>query len=343
MSKKEHTHYREDLKDVEELLKTATQIVKTTIESGKCTTCKKRQFAMEIPKQDVIIGENVRIMLVHMIIVQGLSYSQAKESLEHKYGITLSTGEITNILKGESILLTPVYNTLVQELSEESKAFGAHYDETTWKTESRGKEVSQGNYSWIKIGIQSNKQLIWFGCSRGKGVAEKLRGEREESKGVSDDYGSYRDLFDAHQLCWAHPHRKFREIAESKTLSKKKQKICQKIFKSFSSLYKKSRRAKENILAGKWTEEKKKEERKKRNDLFSQFCISKKEEPDKIKTIKQSLSERQERDFIFFDYPSLPLDNNKAERGIRKIVIKRKKSLSSSIWHLMYSASSWSF
>ncbi len=41
----------------------------------------------------------------------------------------------------------------------------------------------------------------------------------------------------------------------------------------------------------------------------------------------------QERDwkhfnpyFTFFDFPWLPLDNNKAERAIKRVVIKRKKS-----------------
>ena len=91
-----------DLYEIENLLKSAKKIVQTIIESGKCSTCRERKYAMEIPKQKVIIGENIRIMVVYMVIMQGLSYREAKDSLSHQYGIELSSGEIANILEGEA-------------------------------------------------------------------------------------------------------------------------------------------------------------------------------------------------------------------------------------------------
>ena len=55
IEKKDHVHYREDLYEVEKILENAQKIVETVIESGKCKLCNKRQYAMEIPKQKVII------------------------------------------------------------------------------------------------------------------------------------------------------------------------------------------------------------------------------------------------------------------------------------------------
>ncbi len=278
---------------------------------------------MEIPKQKVIIGQNIRNMAVYLIIVQGLSYTETQRSLKHQYGIELSNGEIINILEGESHLVSDYYNYLAEELAQEP---GAHYDETGWKTKSYGKEISEGNYCWVKIGIKSENRLIWFGRSRGKGIAEKLRGKKEGSIGISDDYGSYRNCFEHHQLCWAHPHRKLKDLAESGSLSKTRQKVCRKTFKYFSKVYKKARQAKEQLESKNWTEDKKLTERKKLEKQFETLFEPNSNDPEKLKAIRKSLQERKNRYFTFFDFPYLPLDNNKAERALRKVVIKRKKS-----------------
>jgi transposase len=322
-NKKEHIHYREDLYEVEKLLESAKKIVETIVESGKCPSCGKKKFAMEIPGQKVTIGENIRTMLVYMMIVQGQSYSEAKKSLKHQYGVELSEGEIVNILEGESILVTPYYNCIVESLQDED---GAHYDETSWKTRNQGKDISEGNYCWIKIGARSQNRLIWFGRSRGKGVAEELRGEKSGSIGVSDDYGSYRNLFDYHQLCWAHPNRKLRDMAESENLSGKTKKVCKKAYRDFAKVYKKAKKTREKLQSGTWDEEERIKQRTKLEKLFEILFETTPYDPEKLKAIRASLKKRKDRYFTFFLFPYLPLDNNKAERALRKIVIKRKKS-----------------
>lgn len=327
VEKKEYVHYREDLYTVEDLIKSAKKIVETIIESGECSKCGTRKYAMEVPKQKVIIGDNIRMMVVYLTVMQGQSYSEVQRSLKHQYGVDVSNGEVANILEGESNLLIPYYNYLVGVLEEEGQRDGNHYDETSWRTESRGEETSEGNYCWVKVGVKSENRLIWFGRSRGKGVAEKLRGEEKGSIGVSDDYGGYRYLFENHQLCWAHPHRKLRDLAESGSLIGKHKKACQMAYQLFADVYKKSRRVKERLVSEIWTEEQKKKERLKLEKLFEKLFEATTYDPEKLKTIRETLKERKDRYFTFFDFPSVPLDNNKAERAIRKIVIKRKKSL----------------
>ena len=321
--KKEHTHYREDLHDVEDLIKSAKKIVETIIESGKCPSCGKRQFAMEVPKQKVLIGENIRRMVVYQTVIQGQSYTEVKRSLKHQYGINLSNGEIANVLEGESRLLTPYYNHIVDELEKES---ASHYDETSWNTISQGKEVSEGNFCWVKIGVESQNRLIWFGRSRGKGVAEQLRGEKEGSIGVSDDYAAYKNLFEYHQLCWAHPNRKLRDLAESGNLKGKSKQACKQAYKDFGKAYKKSEFARKKLKAKVWTDDVKIKERAKLEKLFDIVLVPNPDDPEKLKTIRESLKKNKEKYFTFFKFPYLSLDNNKGERAIRKVVLKRKKS-----------------
>ena len=324
--KNEHVHYREDLRDVEKLIKAAKKIVETRVESGRCQKCNKRQFAMEPPKQTTIIGENVRRMVVYQTVIQGLSYEEVRKSMKELHGIEFSKGEVANILEGESRLLMPYYNHLVMALDVESKEYGAHYDETSWKTKSQGTVISNGNYCWVKIGVETQNRLIWFGQSRGKQVAEQLRGAREGSKGVSDDYPGYGNCFEDHSLCWAHPNRKFRDLAESGKLSRKTKRACQITYKKFAIAYKKAEKIRKQLLKEVFSQEKKDQMRKKLEFLFDAVSIETDHDPAKLKTLKKTLQERKERYFTFFEFPWLPLDNNKAERAIKRVVLKRKKS-----------------
>lgn len=330
--KKEHIHFREDLKRAQEILEESKQIVKVLIESGICKNkdCKlfgKKVLGGDIPSQKVIIGENLRQMVVFLSVIQGQSYSEITKSLLQLYDYKVSSGQIANILEGESRLLTPYYNNLLKEVEEESKTIGAHYDETSFKTQSQGKTISEGNYCWVKIGVKTQNQIIWFGRSRGGKVAEELRGNKKDSKGVSDDYGAYKNAFDSHQLCWAHPHRKLRDLSESGKLTGQTSKVCKKTFKDFQKLYKKARKIREKILKGNCDDKKTDKEKLKLEKLFDEITQENKRDPEKLKTIRSTLKSRKLRYFTFFDYPELPLDNNKAERAIRKVVIRRKKSL----------------
>jgi transposase len=335
--KKEHIHYREDLKQAKEIIASAKRIIRTTIESGKCHNCNDRKFALEVPKQKVIIGENVRQMVTYLSVVQGQSYAETQRQLKTLHNFEMSSGQIANILEGESRLLKNYYDHLVESLEIESKKSGAHYDETSWKTQSRGEEVSQGNYCWVKTGVVSEIQIFWFGESRGKGVAERLRGEKKGSIGVSDDYGSYKYLFDHHQLCWAHPHRKLRDLAESGKLKGKALKVCQQTYKRFQKVYKQSRKVRQKWLQEMTNETSKTNEKKPELDEeqqnlkteFKKLFVPTDHDPEKLKKIRSSLEARQDRYFTFFKHPQLPLDNNKAERSLRKIVLKRKKSFGS--------------
>lgn len=327
IKKEEYVYYREDLEELTTLYENAKKITRRIIESGYCPNCKKRKTDVNIPKQKVEIGLNVKMMIAYYHVILGLSHQEIQDHLKNCYDIKISDGQITNSLEEQADILRPYYNEIFEELQEEA---GAHYDETSWKVQKEG----EGNYAWVKTGATSNKVMFWFGRSRGKGVAEKLRGNFskksvKEQIGISDDYGSYTNLFAQgnHQLCWAHPHRKLRDLAESRTLVKTKQKHCQTVYKDFAKLYKESEQAKEKFNSGEYKDEAEKQADESRlKKWFKRIMVPHKNDPKKLETIKLSLSVRLDRYFTFLKVPGIPLDNNKAERCVRKVVLKRKKS-----------------
>ena len=325
---KEHIGYREDLEDLNLLLKNAKKVTKRIIESGYCNHCKKRKKVAEIPKQLVEIGRNTKAMIVYLHVLLGLSHKETEEHLNVRYGFNISEGMISRSLEEQSDLLRPYYRKIYQDLLNEK---GCHYDESGWDVQTGG----EGNHVWVKTGVESDLALFWFGKSRGKGVAEKLRGNLNEGNvrnqvGISDDYGAYRNMFINHQLCWAHPHRKLRDLAESGVLKDPVLKHCRVVYEKFAQLYESARKAKEKFDSnGYKTKEEKNDEERKLSDLFDKITVPDKKDPDKLRRIRKSLAARKDRYFTFLRIKGIPLDNNKAERSLRRVVLKRKKSFGS--------------
>lgn len=327
---KEHVSYREDLEDLDLLLRSAKKVTRRIIESGYCNHCHQRRRAAEIPKQHVEIGQNTKAMIAYLHVLLGLSHREVEEHLNVRYGFNISEGMISRSLEEQSDLLRPFYRKIYQDLLNEK---ACHYDESGWNVQEPDEDG--GNEVWVKTGVESGLVLFWFGKSRGKGVAEKLRGDMKEGNvgnqvGISDDYGAYRNLFTYHQLCWAHPHRKLRDLAESGILEENVRRHCQEVYEKYAKLYEAAHKAKEKFDSdGYKTMEEKEAEERELSGLFDEITIQDKKDPDKLQRIRASLAARKERYFTFLRFKGIPLDNNKAERSLRRIVLKRKKSFGS--------------
>jgi hypothetical protein len=190
-----------------------------------------------------------------------------------------------------------------------------HYDETSWKVV----KGLLGNFAWIMTGTETPEAVFLLGKSRGGGNIDTLN--PTTTIGITDDYGAYRKQFTHHQLCWAHLYRKFRDLAESDVVQDKE--LCLKNYEKVSSIY----RELKEILPTPFDYE----------TTHAYFVIELTEmaqpHPDdfkKLKTIKESLLKNIEKYLTCLKFPTIvPLDNNKAERGLRHLVIKRKISYGS--------------
>jgi hypothetical protein len=126
-------------------------------------------------------------------------------------------------------------------------------------------------------------------------------------------------MFKNHQLCWAHPIRKMRDLVNSKKLNKLQIEGCKVAYNGIRNVH--------NALLD--MVEKKERTEKEKVNLFDQFSeITKlcENEPEKMHKIKESLERDKEKYFTCLKFEGIPTTNNTAERVLRPLVIKRKLS-----------------
>lgn len=305
----------------EETIHNPSKIVeKHVVEKKWCNQCKKWVSAIPIPPTKVLIGKNARLYITYLTILIRNSYEQTIKLFRDTYNFTLTDGEIGNVLEKESDILKVPFEQLKERVTSQK---GVHFDETSWDVQSG----EQGNFAWVAAGVENDDAVYLLGRSRGKGNAKELIGKENKKNiiGISDDYGAYRNLFKTHQLCWAHPLRKFRDLASSDTLEKEKKKHCQEVYESFSDLYADVR----ETIESSFREEERKRKAKGYLKRIEKIAKEDKKDPKKLKTLKESLQKNKEKYFPCVLHEGIPADNNKAERALRHLVIKRRVSFGS--------------
>ena len=286
-------------------------VIKHEVEVGYCARCKKQSSGIPMPSKKSILGEKVKKYVCILSIASRLSHVQIQEHLREVFNLNLSSGEIGNILQTEADSLRPEYQGLKASVLSQT---GTHYDETSWKVQ----KEEQGKFAWVAAGTENNDTVFSLGRSRGKGNIEDIGAPKV---GISDDYGAYRNSFSEHQLCFAHPQRKLRDLAESLEFGKRKKKQIFKTYERFSNLYQRIRKTIGTELSPCL--------KTKFQKTFKEITESHSLDPTALAKIKIALQRNMGKYFTFLKHPGLPIDNNKAERCLRHLVLKRKISFGS--------------
>ena len=285
--------------------------VRHEVEVGYCLVCKRQSSGIHIPSKKSIVGENVRKYVCVLSIINRLPHTQIRNHLKDVWNFDISIGEIGNILETEANHLRPEYQSLKESVLTQT---GTHYDETGWKVQ----KEEQGKFAWVVAGTENNDTVFALGRSRGKGNIEDIGCGKV---GISDDYGAYRNSFPEHQLCFAHPQRKLRDLAESGEIQEAKREYCKDTYLQFSTLYKTIRQSLGNNISPYL--------KKRFQETFSQLSEPRALDPAPLAKIKVALRKNKEKYFTFLNHPGIPVDNNKAERCLRHLVLKRKISFGS--------------
>jgi len=341
----------EDILPMKEWFRVLKKVTRLLITTGYCKNCKKRKEAKPIPKSVVSIGDNVKKFLVFSNVVLQLSYEQIADLLTGTIHFDISDGEIANVLEKESGDLKPEFERIKQSIRGQP---GSHFDETTWNilqheylskkqrhknnhgnnydnnpNENNSfideKEKSNyGNYAWVMTGIENTDAIFQLGRNRGMKNINTLAGDDYDGVGISDDYNGYKNTFaeGKHALCWAHPHRKIRDIKDSDQLSSSTKEHCEEVYNEFAKLYAEVR----EICARPFEKSERLKEKERLIPIFKNIATPYEKDPEKIKKIKARLLEQMDCYFTCIIEPNIPPDNNKAERAIRHLVIKRKKT-----------------
>ena len=294
-------------------------VVRHEVEVGYCNSCKRQSSGISIPSKKSVLGENIRKYVCILSIANRMSHNQIKENIKDIFDMDISIGEIGNILQTETDNLRPEYQGLKESVLNQT---GTHYDETGWKVQ----KENLGKFAWVATGTENFDTVFDLGKSRGKGNIENIGVGKV---GISDDYGAYKNAFPEHQLCWAHPQRKLRDMAESGEFGKREKKQILKTYQNFSNLYQDIRKKIGNEISPLPSSGFSPYLKTRFQNLFSQISESHSLDPTPLSKLKTSLRKNKQKYFTFLKHPGIPIDNNKAERALRHLVIKRRTSFGS--------------
>lgn len=290
---------------------------KQRIETGFCRHCRKWKSAIPIAKQVCSLGENVRQRISYCITVLGMTFEKIERDLNDTFGITVGNGEIVHILTIEAAKLLPEYHAIDAKIRE---APCRHLDETSWPVQKEG----EGNFAWVKTASNGPQTVFRLGRSRGKGNVKTLIADRTQAT-VTDDYAAYDNCADKQGLCWAHPLRKFQDLAESKALAENRREHCRQFYERFCVLL----HDVSTVVDSPYDRCDRKEQAAVFRAAIDALCAGDPCDPKKLATLKDTFLENTERYLLCILEPQIPMTNNKAERSIRPLVIKRKLSFGS--------------
>ena len=302
-------------------------VTKYVIARGVCAACGRATSGRELGGAEVSLGPNVRLLVADLTARMGLSYSQVSGLLLGLYGLGVTDGEIANILWQAHLEWASTYNQLKANIRA---APVDNIDETSWPIQ----ELQGAGYGWDLCDTSSGDVCYILVPSRGARHAQELLGQDTDQPfagvRISDDYGAYRNdaLPGTQQLCWAHPFRVIRDLVRADTLPGAQRPYVEAWYAGFAGIYSQLRK----WLAEPYDKPKRESQA---SSLWSQLqqlirtSPGPAGEPAKLTRLKAQLI-RVGKDRLLVCLPAdTPCDNNRAERDLRQLVLKRKRSFGS--------------
>lgn len=317
-----HDRYQEDIPLPELTLGYQAHLVtKYRIERGICLACGKATSSRGLGGTQVSLGPNVRLLVTHLIASVGMSYAQVANLMLSLYGLHITDGEIANMLQKQHQNWLPAYHQLKTDIRA---APVCHYDETPWAI-----QAEQGaGYAWVMSAANSSQTLFLCATSRGAPHAQWLHGTGSSAVRISDDYQAYRTLPGSQQLCWVHLYRVIRDLRYNANLPEEQLPYVTQWYEAFATIYQDLRLylSEPYDRVVRTTQN---DELWQRVQALAKQPAPKKGEPDKLRKLKAQLM-RAGKDRLFVCLSkNTPCDNNRAERDLRQLVLKRKRSFGS--------------
>jgi len=291
------------------------QVIEQRIEKGYCPKCRKWYSAIPISSKLTRAGPKVKIFVAYAINILRLSYEQTKNILADLYGFQLSDGEIANLLEKTSLKLNPELERLKERILGSNSI---HLDETGHQT------GGEKNYNWIMASGDTEEAVFLIGKNRGKGNAVNLLKSYYGVR-ITDCYPAYKNMPGEHQVCWSHIIRKARDLKDNINLDKDKKEFVKTVYGNLKNIYEKITALKDNE-----PEKQKKPEiisgfEKELAGLIDQIFFSETNIKKLINLGKQMQTYKKQL-FTCLKHRAVDATNNKAERKLRHLVLKRKTS-----------------
>jgi hypothetical protein len=261
-----------------------------------------------LPNATVTLGDNARVLITTLITVQRLSLAQTQRLLATLFNLSISDGEIVNILDREAHCLTPAAHAQLVAIQAETSH---HMDESRYDVN------GEARYAWSMTGGESGDTVYRLGVSRGKGIAEDLRGDSDGIL-ISDDYGAYRILAEHHQLCFAHLIRKFRDLAHHDGFTDAQKEAIRATYGEIKAIYR--------AVVFATTGNDPPAYHQALTERFQTVSTITGTDPKPVVRLKTTLRKNIDTYLTCLFFPTIALTNNTAERALRHVVLKRKIS-----------------
>lgn len=314
-----HTRYQEDI-PLAELTPDYTPhlVTKYLVQRGICQACGKVTSGKDLGGQAVTLGPNARLLICHLVSVMGMSYTQVAHLLLSLYGLRVTDGEIALVLSKQHQTWLPVYETLRADIRSSP---AVHVDETPWAI-----QQNDGlGHAWSLSDGFSERVCYSLENSRGVVHARNLFGAQFSGVRISDDYGAYRSLPGVQQLCWAHLYRTIRDLCYNDNLPEDQSPYVTWWYEQFAGLYQDLRSSLDKPYNC--------DEREQQSTVLWQrlqtLLPADESEPKKLAKLKAQLTRAGPTKLFACLVYDTPCDNNRAERDLRQLVLKRKRSFGS--------------
>jgi transposase/transposase-like protein len=283
---------------IEDIEQPKTKVTKHLIHRCYCKNCKK---IVEPEIEDALSNSRFGLRLMILILILKLDSripsNKIISLLNAVFGIKISDGEIYGILKQLSEAFRDYYEELVIKIKE---ALVKNIDETSWRIDGK-------NY-WLWIFINKEIALYIVRKKRSSKVPIEILGNQKGKTIIDDRFSAYNELAKVsgceQQICWAHLLRNSKDLA-------KHYKEAKYIHKRMKYIYKKAKEGEKKEKLLHWI------------DLIAERNYHGTEVP---KFVKSVFKNHRENLFLFVDNPEIDSTNNRAESGLRPVVIIRKIS-----------------
>ncbi len=222
----------------------------------------------------------------------------------------LSVGEISELLQRLHDQVRPAIAALKQSAQQQPVVHG---DETGWR------EAGQNGYIWcLATGGEQPIRYYEYDRSRAGAVVTRLLGDTFQGHLVSDFYGGYNIYSGPHQRCWVHLLRDLKQLREEQQADGERLAWALAVQRQYHLAQEaaglddpQERRQQYDAL---WH----------RTHLLGLQYAQVKDDP--CQALAKRLLRHIDELYQFVLHPTVPADNNLAERAIRPLVVQRKVS-----------------
>jgi hypothetical protein len=250
-------------------------------------------------------GPRLHAQLAYWKFGLGLTLGKMQKLLWQSNSLSISTGQMSEMLSRCGELFEPAYNELSKGLRAQEQL---HADETGWRV--------SGNNHWLWSFSNAKMSFYRIDRTRGQVVVDKTLGDTFKGVLTSDFYGGYNAIECPKQKCWTHLLREVREL--------KKAYPAEPEVKAFSTRLKAFFRRGKELAARHSLGETIEKAYSRLFDDTLRFAQREHHHPDLKRLAKRIMKHRME--LYTFIHTGTDPTNNAAEREVRPAVLMRKTS-----------------